>query len=139
MSKKVTDEEVKDVQEIKDEELEYGDEKKGKKDSPMVALVKDTPGIPDVGDVIEGPIIAIGRARVFVDLHPFGTGIIYGREYLSARETLKNVNVGDTVAATIVERENKDGYIELSLREARNISPASPKTHEKRYATNRRH
>ncbi len=119
MSKKVTDEEVKDVQEIKDEELEYGDEKKGKKDSPMVALVKDTPGIPDVGDVIEGPIIAIGRARMFVDLHPFGTGIIYGREYLSARETLKNVNVGDTVAATIVERENKDGYIELSLREAR--------------------
>ena len=29
------------------------------------------------------------------------------------------MNIGDIVAATIVERENKDGYIELSLREAR--------------------
>ncbi|MBI2048620.1 MAG: S1 RNA-binding domain-containing protein [Parcubacteria group bacterium] len=101
-----------------DEELEQED-KKGKKDSPMVNLLKDTPSLPAAGDVIEGPVVAIGRARVFVDLHPFGTGIIYGREYLSARETLKNVNVGDIVAATIVDRENKDGYIELSLREAR--------------------
>lgn len=102
-----------------EEEPEIESEKRGKKESPMHGLIKDTLGLPDVGDVIEGPIVAIGRARVFVDLHPFGTGIIYGREYLSARETLKNVNIGDTVAATIVERENKDGYIELSLREAR--------------------
>ncbi len=90
-----------------------------KKETVMDVFLKDTPSLPEAGDVIEGTVVAIGRARVFVDLHPFGTGIIYGREYLSARDTLKNVNVGDTVAATIVERENKDGYIELSLREAR--------------------
>ena len=102
-----------------DEETEQDEDKKNKKDSPMANLLRDTPSLPAEGDVIEGPVIATGRARVFVDLHPFGTGIIYGREYLSARETLKNVNIGDIVAATIVERENKDGYIELSLREAR--------------------
>ncbi len=90
-----------------------------KKESAMSPLLKDIPVVPRVGDVIEGPVVAVGRARVFVDLPPFGTGIIYGREYLSARETLKNVHVGDTVAASIVEVENKDGYIELSLREAR--------------------
>jgi small subunit ribosomal protein S1 len=56
---------------------------------------------------------------VFVDLHPYGTGIIYGREYLSARDTLKNVNVGDLITAKVVEVENADGYIEISLREAR--------------------
>jgi small subunit ribosomal protein S1 len=72
-----------------------------------------------IDDVVEGPVIAIGRARVFVDLPPFGTGIIYGREYLSARETLKNVNIGDTVTAKVVGNDNADGYIELSLREAR--------------------
>ena len=114
-----TDEDQKVVDADTDEDLESDADKKGKKDSPMVELLKNTPSLPAVGDVIEGPIIAVGRARVFVDLHPFGTGIIYGREYLSARETLKNVNIGDIVAATIVERENKDGYIELSLREAR--------------------
>lgn len=94
-------------------------EKEQKKEGPMSAVLRDTPSMPAVGDVVEGPVVAVGRARVFVDLHPFGTGIIYGREYLSARETLKNVHVGDTIAAKIVELENKDGYIELSLREAR--------------------
>ncbi len=90
-----------------------------KKETLMDSLMKDTPALPELGEVVEGPVVAIGRARVFVDLHPFGTGIIYGREYLSARDTLKNVNIGDIIAATIVERENKDGYVELSLREAR--------------------
>ena len=87
--------------------------------SPMANLVKETPSAPSLGDVVEGPVVAVGRARVFVNLHPFGTGIIYGREYLSARDTLKNVHVGDTITAKVVDTENKDGYIEISLREAR--------------------
>lgn len=85
----------------------------------MSVLTRDIPARPSVGDVVEGPVVAIGRARVFVDLHPYGTGIIYGREYLSARDTLKNVNVGDLITAKVVEVENADGYIEISLREAR--------------------
>lgn len=89
------------------------------KTGPMAEFLKIAPEPPVIDDVVEGPVIAIGRARVFVDLHPFGTGIIYGREYLSARETLKNVNIGDTVTAKVVGAENEDGYIELSLREAR--------------------
>jgi ribosomal protein S1 len=86
---------------------------------PMAELFDTMPKRPSIDDVVEGPVIAIGRARVFVDLHPFGTGIIYGREYLSARETLKNVNIGDIIAAKVVDIESTDGYFELSLREAR--------------------
>lgn len=85
----------------------------------MAELLNTAPKKPSMEEMVEGPVIAIGRARVFVDLHPFGTGIIYGREYLSARETLKNVNVGDIIAAKIVGTETAEGYIELSLREAR--------------------
>ncbi len=88
-------------------------------EGPMAELMKTTQKPPVVDDVVEGPVIATGRARVFVDLYPYGTGIIYGREYLSARETLKNVNIGDLVTAKVVGIESKDGYIELSLREAR--------------------
>lgn len=90
-----------------------------KKEGPMEALFESTPKRPSNDDVVEGPVVAIGRARVFVDLHPFGTGIIYGREYLSAREALKNTNVGDIITAKVVGTEKKEGYIELSLREAR--------------------
>jgi len=68
-------------------------------EGPMADYMSAAPKRPGLDDVVEGPIIAIGRARVFVDLHPFGTGIIFGREYLSARETLKNVNIGDTIAS----------------------------------------
>ena len=96
-------------------EGEIESERKG----PMAELLTSVPKAPAVDDVVEGPVIAIGRARVFVDLHPFGTGIIYGREYLSARETLKNVNLGDMITAKVVGFDNAEGYIELSLREAR--------------------
>ncbi len=82
-------------------------------------LIKSTPNPPKEGDVVEGPIIDIDHGRVYVDLSPFGTGIIYGREYMAARDLLKNSNIGDIIEAKVVEPENEDGYIELSLREAR--------------------
>ncbi len=106
---------------IKDAEVETLDEKEEIQlpKGPMAELAEGTPKRPANDDVVEGPVIAIGRARVFVDLHPFGTGIIYGREYLSARESLKNTNIGDIITAKVVGTEKKEGYIELSLREAR--------------------
>ena len=91
----------------------------GEKSGPMADILRTSTKPPALDDVVEGSVIAIGRARVFIDLHPFGTGIIYGREYLSARETLKNVHLGDTVTAKVVGSDNEEGYIELSLREAR--------------------
>lgn len=86
---------------------------------PMGNLLAAVAKRPAIDDVVEGPVVAIGRARIFVDLTPYGTGIIYGREYLSARDTLKNVHVGDTITAKVVGDDNDEGYIELSLREAR--------------------
>lgn len=85
----------------------------------MEEVLNETPESPKPGNVIEGRVSAIGRARVYVDLPPFGTGIIYGREFMNARDILRKVAVGDTIAAKVIESENSDGYIELSLKEAR--------------------
>ena len=85
----------------------------------MRALSSSLPNPPEVGDIVEGAVIAAGRGAVYIDLAPFGTGVIYGREYISARDVLRNASVGDTITAKVVERENEDGYIELSLKEAR--------------------
>ena len=87
--------------------------------SIMDGFLTESPIHPKVGDLVEGTVSAIGRARVYVDLPPFGTGLIYGREYMNARDVLRKVSVGDTIAAKVVESENKEGYIELSLKEAR--------------------
>src|SRR3989338_3082439 len=90
-----------------------------KDEAPMAKLFNATKNPPTLGDLIEGTVIAVHRGRVFIDLPPFGTGIIYGREYQNARDVIKKVNIGDKVAAKVVDTENADGYIELSLKEAR--------------------
>lgn len=87
--------------------------------SVMTNFISNTPVAPKEGQLVEGTVSAIGRARVFVDIPPFGTGLIYGREYMNARDILRKVSVGDTIAAKVVMPENEDGYIELSLKEAR--------------------
>lgn len=90
-----------------------------KKASIMSAFLEETPEPPKDGDIVEGIVSAVGRAKVYVNLPPFGSGIIYGKEYMNARDILRKVGVGDTIAAKVVDPQNKDGYIELSLKEAR--------------------
>jgi small subunit ribosomal protein S1 len=85
----------------------------------MAALSLRATAPPAEGELVEGRVAAIGRMAVYIDLSPFGTGIIFGREYQSARDLLRKVNVGDEIAAKVVLAENEDGYIELSLKEAR--------------------
>ncbi len=85
----------------------------------MLKIAAESPEPPKEGDIVEGPVVAIDRARIYIDLPPFGTGVIYGREYLNAREVIKRTNVGDRVAAKVVLLDGVDGYIELSLKEAR--------------------
>lgn len=85
----------------------------------MHNYLEKSPVPPAEGDIVEGVVSAIGRARVYVDLHPFGTGLIFGREFMNARDILRKVSVGDAIAAKVVDVKNKDGYIELSLKEAR--------------------
>ncbi|MBC7836468.1 30S ribosomal protein S1 [Acetobacteraceae bacterium] len=87
--------------------------------SQMGALALQAPEPPKEGDIVEGPVIALDRARVYIDLPPFGTGIIYGREYMNAREVIKRTNPGDVIAAKVISVTSKEGYIELSLKEAR--------------------
>ncbi|KND47220.1 MAG: ribosomal protein S1 [Parcubacteria bacterium C7867-004] len=85
----------------------------------MEKLIDSIPVPPRVGDLVEGTIIELVRGRLYVDLPPFGTGIIYGREYLNAADVLRKANPGDTISAKVVDAAGLDGYIELSLKEAR--------------------
>ncbi|MBU1557686.1 S1 RNA-binding domain-containing protein [Patescibacteria group bacterium] len=87
--------------------------------SIMTSLIESMPELPVVGELVEGVVIGIDKNSIFIDLPPFGTGTIYGREFMNVRDVVKNLNIGDTIAAKIVDVENKDGYVELSLKEAR--------------------
>lgn len=82
-------------------------------------IIESLPKSPELDSIVEGSVIAFGKASVYIDISPFGTGVIYGREYNNARDVIKNINIGDSIKAKIVDRENENGYIELSLKEAR--------------------
>ncbi|MEK7179443.1 MAG: S1 RNA-binding domain-containing protein, partial [Patescibacteria group bacterium] len=86
---------------------------------PMASMLDAIPMPPSSGDLVEGMIIAMNRGRVYIDLHPFGTGLIYGREYLNAADVLRKANQGDIISAKVVDPAGREGYIELSLKEAR--------------------
>lgn len=75
---------------------------------------------PQIGKIVEGKIINKARSAVFLDLGAIGTGIIYGKEFQDAKNELKRFKVGDSLFSKIIDLENDEGYIELSLSQASN-------------------
>ncbi len=72
------------------------------------------------GDIIEGKIIGHGRAALFLDLGFLGAGIIYGKEFYEAKNKLKGLKIGDKAFVKVIDLENEDGFLELSLSQASN-------------------
>lgn len=87
--------------------------------SQFSTQLHDTVNPPIEGDLVEGKVVSIGKQKIYIDLPPFATGVIYGREYLNASDVLRKVNIGDSIAAKVILPENNEGYVELSLKEAR--------------------
>lgn len=86
--------------------------------SPMAKLLAGSEiNFPQAGDVIEGKVIEIGSSSIYLDIEPFGTGIVLGREIKDGLNSGK-LKIGDKVMATITDLENENGFIELSIREA---------------------
>ena len=80
-------------------------------------------------------MISIDKGAVYIDLPPFGTGIIYGREFINARDIIKKINISDIVRGKVIGIGSKEGYIEISLKEARQAliwSEAEAAINEKR-------
>jgi len=93
--------------------------KEEKENLVLKSIVDRSANKPEVESLVEGPVIMIQKSSVFVDLSPFGTGIIYGREFINAKDIIKKISLGDIIKAKVVEAENENGYICLSLKEAR--------------------
>lgn len=110
---------TKEKEKIEEVEESVEVKTKAKKDSPMVKILNDSLLPPQKDAIVEGRVIEMDKMAVYVDLPPWGTGIIYGREYINARDLLKKVNVGDSITGKVVGTDNAEGYIEISLKEAK--------------------
>ncbi len=76
-------------------------------------------GILKSGDLVEGIVTAVASNRVWVDIgNGKFTGIISSKELTEAGISMPDFKVGDKIVASVVEQENDDGFIILSIREA---------------------
>lgn len=90
----------------------------GQKNSLMKQLMAETSfHFPEIGDTVIGEVIEVSSNEIYLDLAPFGTGVVLGKEIKDGLGNGK-LKLGDTVQATIIDLENEDGYVELSIREA---------------------
>jgi len=81
-------------------------------------LEKEDIQIPQIGSLVKGKVIDIGKNAIYLDLGLIGTGVVMGREMKDGLGISENLKKGDQIEATVIELENEDGYMELSLREA---------------------
>lgn len=90
-------------------------------DGTMTQLLKNETGVIKTvkpSEFIEGALIKKGPKVVYFDLGVLGTGVIYGAEYMNASDIIKKLAIGDKVSAKVVDQENDNGFVELSLAEA---------------------
>jgi len=86
----------------------------------MDELFKDgvSLSIPEPGTLVEGVVVAILKNKILVDLGGSVTGVISGQEAHDSAGTAKDIKSGDTVSAYVLEEENDNGLVVLSLRKA---------------------
>jgi small subunit ribosomal protein S1 len=69
------------------------------------------------GDLIEGIVVSVSHGEVLLDVGAKSEGIITGLE-LGEDKSYLDLKPGDTVLAQVVQAENEQGYIVLSLKRA---------------------
>ncbi len=72
---------------------------------------------PKVGDAVTGKIIKKGRNRIYIDINSFKTGIVYKGEMDSSNVSMQDFKEGESLTVKILDLENKDGWVEVSLSE----------------------
>src|SRR3989344_5797804 len=76
----------------------------------MGFVLNQTKNPPAEGELVEGTVLGVERAVVYIDLSPLGTGIIYGREFNNARDLIKKMNKG----GIILEWQGLQGFLPAS-------------------------
>lgn len=73
---------------------------------------------PQLGAVISGKVVSVSKNRLVVDLNGVAVGISSGRETHDSGDTIKDLKEGDEVKTVVIEEENEDGMVVLSLKRA---------------------
>ena len=72
--------------------------------------------LPKAGEIIKGAVVGIKKNEVKIDINGTAIGVIRGRELHDESGQYTDLKLGDKVEATLLELENENGEMELSLR-----------------------
>jgi len=72
--------------------------------------------IPKPDDIIKGRVLSVSKNEIRIDIDGYKTGIVRGPELKDESGATGELKVGDEVEATVVDLENENGEVELSLR-----------------------
>lgn len=86
----------------------------------MEELLESSPSvfIPEPGTIIDGKVITVHKNKILVDLGGVSTGVISGKEAVDSGDTISSLVQGDDISAFVLEPENDEGLVVLSLRKA---------------------
>ncbi|MBT7494473.1 MAG: S1 RNA-binding domain-containing protein, partial [Candidatus Peribacter sp.] len=70
------------------------------------------------GESVDGKVVFRGKNKLLIDINGIAVGIVSGRELRDSFNTFRELKVGDEVTALVLEDENDEGMIVLSLRMA---------------------
>jgi len=89
-------------------------------ESVMEKLLKESPPVlrSRPGELIEGTVVYRGKNKLLLDVQGVATGIVSGRELRDSFNTFRTLKIGTPVSAMVLEEENDEGMIVLSLRMA---------------------
>ncbi len=82
----------------------------------LLALDEDKTKPLAENDTIEGTVVSVTKAGIWLDLGAFGTGLAVGAE--AAEAGYKDSIPGDKISASVIVPEMDEGYALLSLRKA---------------------
>ena len=74
----------------------------------------------NVGDIIKGTVIAVSEEEITLDLNYYTQGIIKLENFSNDPDfaVLEEIHVGDEIEATVLRRDDGQGNVELSRKEA---------------------
>lgn len=74
--------------------------------------------VPKTGDIVEGTIANITKKMVLVDVGGKTEGLVVDKEFQIAEDFIQALKVGDKVSVYVLDSENEQGQILLSLKKA---------------------
>jgi len=91
-------------------------------DNPTMQKLLDDKGLNlkefKIGELVEGIVVSISHGEILLDIGSKSEGIVSGSEIIDSLNTHKNIKLGDTVFAKVIQLENNQGYIVLSIKKA---------------------